>query len=157
LHFKDDFPKMNPSQRLKPIKKLADNKEKTAAQNLGKSVENRKQQIDKLTQLTNYRTEYMDNMTAQTQQGINGEKLQQYHHFLNKLDTAIEHQNSIVYQSEQHVSQSQQNWKSDNSRASVISKVIKNMKNKEVRAQEKQEANQIDELSTQAFLRRKQF
>jgi len=148
---------MNPSQRLRPIKKLADNKEKTAAQNLGKSVENRTQQVDKLAQLTNYRTEYMDNMTAQTQQGMSGEKLQQYHHFLSKLETAIEHQNTIVSQSEQNVSQSQLNWKSDNSRASAISKVIKNMKNKEVRAQEKQEANQIDELSTQAFIRSKQI
>ena len=148
---------MNPSQRLRPIKKLADNKKKTAAQSLGKSVENRKQQIDKLNQLVNYRSEYMDNMTAQTQQGMNGEKLQQYHHFLHKLDTAIEHQNTIVSQSEQHVSQSQKNWKSDNSRASAITNAIKNMKDKEVRAQEKQEANQTDELSTQAFLRRKQF
>jgi len=148
---------MNPSQRLKPIKKLADNKEKTAAQNLGKSVENRSQQIDKLTQLTDYRIEYMDNMAVQTQQGMSGEKLQQYHGFLSKLDTAIEHQNSIVSQSEKNVSQSQLNWKTDNSRASVISKVIKNMKNKEVRAQAKQEANQTDELSTQAFLRNKQL
>ncbi len=148
---------MKSSQRLKPIKTLADNKEKTAAQNLGKSVKDRHQQIEKLTQLVGYRSEYMQNMTVRTQQGMSGEKLQQYHQFLSKLDTAIDHQNSLVTQSEQSVSQNQKNWRSDNGRASAINKVITNLKIKETRKQDKQDADRVDELSTQAFLRSKQL
>ena len=148
---------MNASRRLKPIKKLADNKEKTAAKNLGKSVAQRKQNLDKLNQLVNYRREYVSSMTIKTQQGMTGDKLHQYHHFLTKLDTAIEHQKVLLEQSEIELSKSRTDWQSDNSRANAIDKAIKNLKNKEAKAGEKKESNQIDELSTQAFLQRKQL
>jgi len=148
---------MKSSQRLKPLKTLADNKEKTAAQNLGKSVQNKHQQLEKLAQLVKYRSEYVESMSLRTQQGMTGEKLQQYHQFLSKLDTAIEHQKTLVVQSEQNVSQSQKNWQSDNGRASAINKVMTNIETQETRAKDKQESKQTDELSTQAFLRSKRL
>jgi flagellar protein FliJ len=146
---------MNSSQRLKPIKKLADNKEKIAAQDLGKSVEQKHQNINKLSQLIEYRAEYVASMGIKTQQGISGDLLHQYHQFLTKLDTAIEQQKLVVSQSEQMVTQSQEKWRTDNSRASAISKVIKTIRGKEIQAKDKKESAQMDEMSTQAFLRRK--
>ena len=146
---------MNSSQRLKPIKKLADNKEKIAAQSLTKSVEYRNNQQDRLTQLVNYRTEYVGSMSVKTQQGISGDQLQQYHQFLLKLDSVIEQQQKVVQQSHINLSQSQNKWQSQNSRANAIGKVINKLKNKETKAADKKESAQVDELSTQAFLRRK--
>lgn len=146
---------MNPSQRLKPIKKLADNKEKEAAQSLGRSVEAKKIQLSKLQQLLDYRAEYLANMNDQTVQGISGAKLHQYHHFLAKLDQAIQQQKLVVNQSESTLSESQTLWKSDSSRANAIGKAINNMKEKEVKASDKRESAQADEMSTQAFLRKK--
>jgi len=148
---------MNPSRRLKPIKKLADNKEKKAAQNLGKSIELRKQNLDKLGQLVNYRTEYVQSMAIKTQRGMTGDKLQQYHIFLTKLDTAIEQQQLVVQQSEEALSQRKVDWQSDNSRANAIDKAMKHLQHQESKAGDKKESKQVDELSTQAFLRRKQF
>jgi len=148
---------MNPSRRLKPIKKLADNKEKKAAQNLGKSVELRKLNLDKLGQLVNYRAEYLQSMIVKTQQGMTGDKLQQYHLFLTKLDTAIEQQKTVVQQNEDALSKSKSDWQSDNSRANAINKAMKQLQHKELKAGDKKESKQVDELSTQAFLRRKQF
>lgn len=146
---------MSSSKRLQPIKKLADNKEKAAAQSLGKSVEFRKLQISKLAQLRNYRTEYINSMALKTQEGMYGDKLQQYHLFLTKLDTAIEQQQLLVNESDKNVAQSQDNWRSDNSRANAISSAINKMKSKESKQNDKRESAQVDELSTQAFLRRK--
>lgn len=146
---------MNSSQRLKPIKNLADNKEKVAAQSLGKSVEYSKNQQDRLAQLVNYRVEYIETMSLKTQQGMSGDRLQQYHQFLSKLDTIIEQQKGVVKQSVDQLSQCQNKWQSDNSRATAITKAIKSMKSKEVKAADKKESAQIDEMSTQAFLRRK--
>lgn len=148
---------MKSSQRLKPIKKIADNKEKKAAQSLGKSVQHCQLQADKLTQLVSYRIEYVASMSAKTLQGISGDQLQQYHQFLTKLDIAIGQQQLVVQQSEQQLSQNQHQWQSDNSRASAIAKVISKLKDKEVQASNKEEASQHDELSTQAFLRAKRF
>jgi len=146
---------MNSSKRLKPIKKLADNKQKAAAQTLGKSMEMRKFQIQKLNQLVSYRAEYVNSMALKTQQGMSGDQLQQYHQFLTKLDTAIDHQKVVVSESEQQMSQNQDQWRSKNSRANAIGKAIDQLKQKEVKASDKKEATQIDELSAQAFLRGK--
>ncbi|MEP1744034.1 MAG: flagellar export protein FliJ [Kangiellaceae bacterium] len=148
---------MSSSKRLKPIKQLAENKEKKAAQNLGKSVEYRKLQLNKLAQLRNYRAEYVNSMSQKTQQGMFGDQLQQYHLFLTKLDTAIQHQEQIVAQSEQSLVESQDNWRADSSRANAISSAIDKMKTKENQQKEKRENAQVDELSTQAFIRQKQF
>ena len=148
---------MNTSKRLKPIKQLAENKEKAAAKSLGKSVEYRKLQLSKLAQLRNYRTEYIHSMSEKTQQGMFGDQLQQYHLFLTKLDTAIKHQEQVVVESEQSLVESQDNWRADNSRANAISNAIDKIKSKEDQQQEKRESAQIDELSTQAFIRQKQF
>ena len=128
---------MNSSQRLKPIKKLADNKEKVAAQSLGKSVEYNKNQQDRLAQLVNYRAEYIDSMSFKTQQGISGDQLQQYHQFLVKLDSVIEQQRQVVQQSHINLSQSQSKWQSQNSRANAISKVMNKLKSKETKAADK--------------------
>ena len=148
---------MSSSKRLKPIKQLAENKEKKAAQNLGKSVEYRKLQLNKLAQLRNYRAEYVNSMSQKTQQGMFGDQLQQYHLFLTKLDTAIQHQEQIVAQSEQSLVESQDNWRADSSWANAISSAIDKMKTKENQQKEKRENAQVDELSTQAFIRQKQF
>jgi flagellar FliJ protein len=148
---------MSSSKRLKPIKQLAENKEKKAAQNLGKSVEYRKLQLNKLAQLRNYRAEYVNSMSQKTQQGMFGDQLQQYHLFLTKLDTAIQHQEQIGAQSEQSLVESQDNWRADSSRANAISSAIDKMKTKENQQKEKRENAQVDELSTQAFIRQKQF
>ncbi len=146
---------MNSSQRLKPIKKLADNKEKVAAQSLGKSVEYSNNQQDRLAQLVGYRIEYISAMSVKTQQGMSGDRLHQYHQFLSKLDILIEQQKVVVEQSVAQLSQCQSNWQSDNSRATAIGKAMKSMKFKEIRTADKKESARVDEMSTQAFLRRK--
>jgi len=148
---------MNASQRLNPIKKLADNKEKVSAQELGHSVQDKSCQDEKLLQLIQYRAEYVESMTLKTQQGMSGDQLQQYHLFLNKLDTAIGQQRSAVEQSEQQLNQSKNEWRTNNNRASAITRVIGNLKGKEQQQKDKKEAAQLDELSTQAFLRSKRI
>jgi len=144
---------MNASKRLKPIKQLADSKEKVAAQNLGKSIGQRKQQQLQLEQLIHYRTEYLITMSSNTAQGMSGDRLHQYHQFLAKLDSAIEQQQTAVEQSRLSVSECRNKWQSDNSRATAIDKAMKNLHAKEVKAADKKEVAQVDEMSTQAFLR----
>jgi len=147
---------MNPSKRLNPIKKLADNKEKTAAQNLGQSLEQRKQHQTQLEQLINYRTEYLLSMSSKTAEGMSGDRLHQYHQFLKKLDSVIEQQQLTVEKSQLNVSKCQNKWQSDNSRATAIGKAMHSLRAKEVKAADKKESAQVDEMSTQAFLRSKQ-
>ncbi|MDQ7049830.1 MAG: flagellar export protein FliJ [Enterobacterales bacterium] len=142
---------MNSSQRLKPIKKLADSREKLAAQSLGKSVEARRLESERLEQLIVYRNEYLLTMAQKSEQGMLGDQLHQYHQFLTKLDAAINQQKNIVQQSEQTLDRSKKDWKDDNGRATAIDKAIKKLESKESHIKSKKESNQMDELSTQAF------
>jgi flagellar FliJ protein len=148
---------MNASQRLKPIKRIADNKEKTSARALGDSVNDKHCQEEKLQQLIKYRAEYIASMIIKTEQGMSGDQLQQYHLFLNKLDDAINQQRSAVDISEQNLTLNKNKWRSNNNRANAIKRVIGNLENKELLKSNKKESAQLDELSTQAFLRSKRF
>jgi len=147
---------MNSSQRLKPIKKLADSREKLAAQSLGKSVEARRLESERLEQLLVYRNEYLLSMAHKSEEGMSGDQLHQYHQFLTKLDAAIKQQKNVLSDSEQSLVKRKENWKDDNGRATAIDKAIKKLESKELNIRNKKESVQVDELSTQAFLRRKQ-
>ena len=142
------------SKRLKPIKKLAQNKEKTAAQELGHALDVHKHELNKLQQLKQYRIEYLEQMQVKISQGVSGSTLQQYHQFLNKLDLAINQQNNVTEQCESQLALTKEQWQSKRSKAKAITQVMDKMTVNEQHAKDKRESNQSDEMSTQAFLRR---
>ena len=142
------------SKRLNPIKKLAQNKEKTAAQELGHALDVYKNEQNKLAQLNTYRTEYLEQMQVKVNQGVSGATLQQYHQFLNKLDLAISQQNNVTEQCESQLALTKEHWQSKRSKAKAITQVMDKMAVKEQQVKDKRESNQSDEMSTQAFLRR---
>jgi flagellar FliJ protein len=142
------------SKRLLPIKKLAQNKEKQAAQALGESLQNQQLEKDKLEQLQRYQNEYLIQMQNKVKQGVSGSVLYQYHQFLNKIKTAIEQQENVVRGCADELSSQQNHWRNKHSETEVISQVIHNMADQEKRNRNKQEVKQSDEMSTQAYLRR---
>jgi flagellar protein FliJ len=142
------------SKRLKPIKKLAQNKEKTAAKELGHALDLLKHELTKLEQLKQYRIEYLEQMQIKVKLGVTGAVLQQYNEFLNKLDLAIKQQDNISLQYESQLAQTKEQWQNKRSEAKAISQVMDKMALKERQLKDKREANQNDEMSTQAFLRR---
>ena len=142
------------SKRLKPIRKMAQDKEKAAAQALGQSLELQTTEQQKLTQLKQYRQEYLAEMMQKVATGINGASLQHYHHFLNKIDEAISQQDEVLCRCGEKLTASQGEWRDKRSHAKAITQVMDKMSSRERKALDKKEANQNDELSTQAFLRR---
>jgi len=145
---------MKRSQRLNPIKNLAQGKEKDAAQALGQSLNHQKNETNKLEQLKQYRLEYLQQMERKITQGINGSTLHQYHQFLDKLDLAITQQQQAVEQSDLQLLESRQQWQIKRGKAKAISQAMDTMAQHERQVQEKRESVQADEMSTQAFLRR---
>lgn len=141
------------SKRLNPIKKLAKNKEKAAAQALGSSLERQKAEDNKLQQLYQYRHEYLVEMEDKVKAGISGAALQRYHMFLAKLDQAIEQQKDVLQLSNNQLNASQSNWQDKRNRTKAISQVMDKMEQQENVAAEKKEVKLNDEISTQAFLR----
>ncbi|TQV75334.1 flagellar export protein FliJ [Aliikangiella marina] len=141
------------SKRLNPIKTLAKNKEKAAAQALGNSIERQKVEDQKLQQLYQYRHEYLLQMESKVKSGISGSELQRYHLFLAKLDSAIEQQKDVLMVSAKQLDASQSHWQEKRNRTKAISQVMEKMQNQEKFDASKKEAKASDEISTQAFLR----
>ncbi len=144
---------MTASKRLKPIKKMADRTEKNAAIDLSDSIKNKQDQINKLSQLIGYRDEYLVKLSEKSQAGVSSGQLQQYHLFLNKLNVAINQQRQTVDVSEDNIGLKKGNWRKKNSRAQAIGKVMSNLQSKEKLIKDRKEANQLDELTTQAYVR----
>ena len=142
------------SKRLEPIRKLAKNKEKKAAEELGASLELQKLENQKLVQLETYRSEYLEGMEEKIRQGVSGATLQQYHQFLNKLELAISQQKDVLVQCQQKIEHNQGQWKDDHNRHKAIGQVMQSFQDKEQKQKLKKESNQNDEISTQSFIRR---
>ena len=141
------------SKRLNPIKELAKNKEKAAAQALGSSIERQKLEDQKLQQLNQYRHEYLVEMEHKVKAGISGAELQRYHLFLAKLDSAIDQQKDVLQVSNKQLDASQNHWHDKRKRTKAISQVVEKMQQQEKIDANKQETKVSDEISTQAFLR----
>ena len=92
-------------------------------------------------------------MEVKVKQGVTGATLQRYHQFLAKLDLAIKQQKDALHLSSQQLDQSQVRWQDKRSRTKAISQVMDKMAVKEKVELDKKEAKQVDEMSTQAFLR----
>ena len=142
------------SKRLSPIKALAQNGEKVAAQALGSSLQKQQLEEQKLQQLFQYREEYLQEMDTRVRAGISGATLQRYHHFLAKLDSAIKQQQETLNRTNKQLNVSQDHWQTQRSRTKAISQVMEKMAIKEQADEGKKEVKRADELSTQAFLRR---
>lgn len=145
---------MDRSKRLTPIKQLAQNNEKNAAQSLARALDSQKRESSKLEQLFQYRLEYLNQMDVQIKNGINGTKLQQYHLFLAKLDAAINHQKAVLETSGKQLDRSKSQWQQKHNKTEAISQVMDKMAIKEKKVLDKRESSQNDEISTQAFIRR---
>ncbi|MET1255046.1 flagellar export protein FliJ [Aliikangiella maris] len=141
------------SKRLKPIQEMAQNKEKAAAKEMGESLHNRQLQEQKLEQLKTYRQEYLFEMEQQTKIGVSGSRLQQYHQFLAKLDLAISQQKETIERCNQQLDASKGRWTNQRNKTKTITQVMQKLQHKEMQNQNKKEANRIDEMSTQAFIR----
>lgn len=145
---------MTRSKRLTPIKKLAENKAKAAAQALAECIEIDKIESQKLQQLQQYRLEYLVSMEAKIQQGVQATTLVQYHQFLSKLDLAIEQQRNVLKQNNIQLENCQNQWRDKRGKAKAIDQVMEKMAVNEEKILLKKESAQSDEMSTQAFLRR---
>ncbi len=145
---------MAASKRLRPIKKMADNTEKDAALDLSESIKYKQEQLDRLSQLIGYRDEYLVKIGEKSQSGVSSAQLQQFHLFLNKLNLAINQQRKSVEISEDNVGNKQGAWQNKNSRAQAIGKVMSNLRSKEKIERNRKEVNQLDEFTTQSYIRK---
>lgn len=132
------------SKRMQPIVRVADQRERQAAQALGDARSAAAQQESRLNDLRNYRQEYVSRFEAQGRGGLNGAQLRDYQRFLEQLDRAIGQQEQAVHNAQQNVDGSKQEWVTKNTKATAIHHVVDRFRRAEAYTASRNEQKDTD-------------
>lgn len=136
---------MSPSDRFKPVQKIANNKERKAAAALGESLKEQKTAEQKLLALQGYHAEYLEKLRDSSKRGLSAAQLREYQAFLNKLETAISEQQHKVESSRQDTQSSRAQWQNRYTKSKAMEKAVDRMRADEEKEEGRKEQKLSDE------------
>ncbi len=138
---------MTKSQRLKPVTKVAEDRERKAAQILGQSqriVEERKK---RLQELLAYRDEYQARFSNPATGGMSAYQAHDFRQFLCRLDQIIQEQERLLSLSISDLEEKKKAWMSTRSKAKALDKIVTRCRSEELTNITKREQHESDERS----------
>ncbi|MEJ2529684.1 MAG: flagellar export protein FliJ [Gammaproteobacteria bacterium] len=135
------------SKRLRPVQRIAESKELTAARELGDSRRYVHKQEERLNELRQYHAEYLERFHATAKIGMSALQLQEYRAFLAKLERAIREQEEIIAKGRNVQEFKKGNWQQKHVRTQILGNVIDRYKKSESKANDKREQNEADDRS----------
>lgn len=138
---------MTRSQRLKPVKQLAEDKADVAARELAKAQRRLDEQGQRLTQLHEFRGQYQEQRTRSGASGIDGFRLRDYNVFVGRIDEAVAQQQREVEKLTAEVEQKRRQWTELLGQARALDKVVERYADDERRAEDKRAQRQADAAS----------
>ena len=136
---------MSPSDRFKPVQRIAKSREQKAARKLGSSQRNARDQQARLDELRSYHEEYLTRFHGAAQAGISASQLQEYRAFLSKLEAAIKAQEQVVAASQVECSDHKQQWQQKRVRTEALGKVMERFQRDEQRIRDSREQKEQDD------------
>ncbi len=136
---------MTKSERLKPVQRINESREKDAAKALGHSVQSLQQQEQRLAELQQYREEYDRQIQELGANGVVASRLQQMQSFLHNLNLAIKQQQQIVEVARREREQKRHSWQQAHDKTQVMDKVIERYQADEQYQANKREQKENDE------------
>jgi flagellar FliJ protein len=133
------------SKRLKPVHRVAESREQTAAKELGDSTRYVHEQEARLEELRRYHAEYLDRFHSAAKMGMSALQLQEYRAFLAKLERAIREQEAIIKDGRNVHKFKKDNWQQKHVRTQALGKVIDRYKKAETKAEDKREQKESDD------------
>lgn len=133
------------SERFKPVKRIADSRERKAAAALGDSLKCRQQAEQRLADLRAYHADYLEQYRLANQTGMSVARMREFQVFLDKLETAIAEQERIVQRADADCANAQSVWRDKYTRTQVMSNVVERMQAEEQRETERREQAQLDD------------
>jgi flagellar FliJ protein len=136
---------MTKSDRVKPIIKVAENRERAAARALSDAQRIVQERQARLQDLIRYREEYRADMTARGRAGVSAQSLRGMLGFLGKLDQAVEQQDQAVKAAERELDEKRRQWLEKHFRAKALDHVRDRYLTDERRAANRKEQKESDE------------
>jgi len=144
---------MAASKRFKPVLRVAESRERTAAHQLGDSQRNAQAQEAKLEELRHYHQEYLDRFDKAARGGISAAQLREYQAFLAKLEMAIKEQESVVQSSLNVCTTHRDEWRQKYIRTQALDKVVQRCETKERHARDRKEQKETDDRNNQRVVK----
>lgn len=138
---------MPPSDRFKPIQNVASQRERKAAAQLGESLKQRQAALQRLDELKQYLTEYLERFAQAARRGLSSSQILEYQVFISKLEAAIEQQEKVVLQSEKHCDTSKEHWRGRYSKSKAMENAVDRMKVRERKDSDRREQAEVDDRS----------
>jgi flagellar FliJ protein len=145
---------MVPSDRLKPVRRVAESRERDAARILGDAQRMLSDQQAKLEQLEHFYREYQQRFEAAAREGMPAARLQEFQTFMAKLRSAIEQQHRVVADSRQERARKKDRWQQKRVRSQAIGKAMERFRATETKTRQRKEQQETDEHATRGRRRR---
>jgi len=138
---------MTRSERMRPVRKIADDKAEAAAKAYAALQQRLQEQQARLQQLEEFRAQYQEQRIRSGAAGIDGFRLRDYNAFVGRIDAAIRQQQHEVEQLSAAVEQKRQQWLALLSKAKAIDKVVQRYAEAERQEVQRREQQQNDAMA----------
>lgn len=136
---------MTKSQRLRPVVKITEKKERSAAIIVGESRRVLDEQVIKLEHLETYLEEYRDTFRILGETGLTVQKMQEYRIFLANLEAAVIQQQSVVKIHQESYDNSIKLWVASRGKVKALGTVIARHEKKEHQDDMRRDQKELDD------------
>ena len=136
---------MTKSERVKPIVKVAQNREREAARVFADSQQLLQEREQRLAEVRRYREEYLENYQARGRAGMSAQQMRTYRNFLHKLDAAVEQQEHLVQDAQNALAQQKARWMEKHVRTQALDNMRTRYVSQEQRDLQRTEQKESDE------------
>ncbi|CAK0744308.1 flagellar FliJ protein [Gammaproteobacteria bacterium] len=133
------------SERLQPVKKVAENREQNAAKEMGKARTRMEELEARLSELISFREEYTRNFLVAGTAGMGVGRMREYQTFITRLDQAITYQRNVVEQAKRTYADRQRVWGHFHGRVLAMDKLATRYRQQERTDADQREQKETDE------------
>ncbi|MDH4046662.1 MAG: flagellar export protein FliJ [Gammaproteobacteria bacterium] len=132
------------SDRIQKVVSIADSEERRECMELGKAQRALEDEISRLEELNEYRRGYAERTLPGA--SVSALRWQDYQHFLNRLDNAVNAQKQLIVNSEQNIDAHRRRWLVKRQRLDSLERVIERYRKAESAHGERLLQKALDDL-----------
>lgn len=136
---------MTKSERLEPVLRVAEDREQRAARHMAESLRLVEERQQRLTELLQYREEYLTRFAASGGVARSALALRDYKAFLDRLDYVIKEQQKVLELAKAEFEKRKKKWLATRTKTKALDKAIDRLQSAEERAADKKQQKESDE------------
>lgn len=141
-------------KQLNLVLKVTSDKEETLRLEYIKSQQYLNDSQEKLNGLSEFKFDYMKQLQAKGEAGLNGANYAHYQSFISKIENAMDQQVQVINTAKQVVAQRKEIWLEQQIKAKAIEKLIQKKNNALIQKRNKAEQISLDEFTANQFIQK---